>query len=255
MFASANSGPIRVALRKPPTTGYPDGTASRRRYSNDRRYGAPCACTGCGFFRGGFAGLVPWRKQQPVAAQGNKGAATRVALAAPTKEDAEIFTYRRARLQGRGRTRSLETGYHRPFPAPQGLSDLPVVGRSWAEVAGGGPSGSGGVLYDYPRADESQLRLLSCDQRRLPQQLRQGKQAQRQLAHDPWRLLVERLLCHDRRTDKRDLFAGARHIPRRPAVLPGPGLSVPPDAGESGAASEQSEHGLLENAQDRQRSF
>ena len=51
------------------------------------------------------------------------------------------------------------------------------------------------------------------------------------------RLLVERLLCHDRRTDKRDLFAGARLIPGRPAVIPGPDLSVPSDAGESGAAS------------------
>jgi hypothetical protein len=36
---------------------------------------------------------------------------------------------------------------------------------------------------------------------------------------------------------KRDLFAGARLIPRRPTVIPGPGLSVPHDAGESGAAS------------------
>jgi murein L,D-transpeptidase YafK len=37
--------------------------------------------------------------------------------------------------------------------------------------------------------------------------------------------------------------------------FPGPGLSVPPDAGEPGAASKQSEPGLLENAQGRQRSF
>ena len=54
------------------------------------------------------------------------------------------------------------------------------------------------------------------------------------------RLLVERLLCHDRRTDQRNLFAGAR-LAQRPAVVPGPGLSVPPDAGEFGAASKQSE--------------
>jgi hypothetical protein len=52
----------------------------------------------------------------------------------------------------------------------------------------------------------------------------------------PWRLLVERLLCHDRRTDQRDLFAGARLV-AWPAVVSGSGLSVPPDAGESGAAS------------------
>ena len=44
-------------------------------------------------------------------------------------------------------------------------------------------------------------------------------------------------LCHDRRTDKRDLFAGAQLILRRPAVIAGPGLSVPLDAGKSGAAS------------------
>jgi murein L,D-transpeptidase YafK len=30
------------------------------------------------------------------------------------------------------------------------------------------------------------------------QRLRQGEQTRRQLAHDPWRLLVGRLLCHDR---------------------------------------------------------
>ena len=54
--------------------------------------------------------------------------------------------------------------------------------------------------------------------------------------------LSSRLLCHDRRTDQRDLCAGARRA-QRPAVVPGPGLSVPPDAGESGAASKQSEPG------------
>ncbi len=61
-----------------------------------------------------------------------------------------------------------------------------------------------------PELMNSELQLLSCDQRRLPQQLRQSEQPRRQLADDPRRLLVERLLCHDRRTDKRNLFAGAR---------------------------------------------
>src|SRR5262249_49154463 len=130
-----------------------------------------------------------------------------------------------------------ETGHHRPLPAPQDLSDLSVVGRSWAEVAGGRPSGSRGVLYNYAEVDEPQFQLLSCDQYGIPQQLRQSEQPRRQLAHDRRRLLVEWLLRHDRRTDKRGLFAGARLIPRRPAVFPGPGLSVPHDAGESGAAS------------------
>jgi hypothetical protein len=67
--------------------------------------------------------------------------------------------------------------------------------------------------------------------------LRQGEQPRRKRSHDPRRLLVERLLCHDRRTDERDLFAGARLTPRQPALIPDPGLSVPLDAGESGAAS------------------
>ena len=75
------------------------------------------------------------------------------------------------------------------------------------------------------------------------------------LPHDPWRLLVARLLRHDRRADRRNLFAGARIVPRRPAVIPDPGLSVPHDAGEPGAPSHQSEHGVLEDDQGRQRSL
>src|SRR5262245_44599551 len=244
-----------VALRKPPTTRIQIGRVPRRGYSNDPRHGTPCACADGGSCRGVDAGHVPWRRQQSVADQGNKGAAAQAALAAPTKEDAKTFTDPRAHFQGGGGARSLETGHHRPFPDAQDLSDLPVVGRSRAEVAGGRRSGSRGVLYGYAQPDASQLQLLSGDQYGLPQQLRQSEQPRRQLPHDPWRLLVGRLLCHDRRTDKRDLFAGARLVPRRPAVIPGPGLSVPLDAGESGAASKQSELGLLEDAQDRQRSL
>src|SRR5581483_862592 len=229
-------------------------TAIHCRLCTNDRHGSPRARAGCGVFRGPGAGRLPWRKRQAVASQGNEGAAARAAIAAPTEEDAENLADRRARLQGRGGARSLETGQQRLFPAPQDLSDLPVVGRSRAEIVGGRPSGAGRLLYDHARVDESQFRLLSCDQHRIPQQLRQGEQARRQLAHDPWRLLVERLLCHDRRTDQRDLCAGARRI-ARPAGVPGPGLSVPPDAGEPGAASQQPEPGVLENAQDRQRSL
>src|SRR4029453_16748723 len=47
---------------------------------------------------------------------------------------------------------------------------------------------------NYARVDESQFQLLSCDQHRLPQQLRQSEQPRRQLSHDPRRLLVAR--CH-----------------------------------------------------------
>src|SRR6478752_10510195 len=229
---------LTKACLKPPTTGgHSDRKGSTAGYSNDPHHGTPCACADGGYCRGVDAGHVPWRKQQSVADQGNEEATARAALAAPAKEDAYTFTDPCSRFQGRGGARSLETGHHRPFPEPQDLSDLSVVGRSWAEVAGGRPSGSRGVLYSYTRVNESQLRLLSCDQRRLPQQLRQSEQPRRQLTHDPRRLLFERLLCHDRRTDKRSLFAGARLVSRRPAVIPGPGLSVPLDAGESGATS------------------
>jgi hypothetical protein len=44
--------------------------------------------------------------------------------------------------------------------------------------------------------------------------------------HNSWRLLCARLLRHDRRADRQNLFAGARIVPRRPAVIPDPGLSV-----------------------------
>jgi hypothetical protein len=65
----------------------------------------------------------------------------------------------------------------------------------------------------------------------------------------PRRLLVERLLCHDRRADRRDLLTGAR-LATRTTVIPGPGLSVPHDTCKLGPASNQSALGLLEDAQD-----
>src|SRR5262245_52247956 len=105
-----------------------------REYSNDPRHGRPYACAGSGVCRGVDAGHVPWRRRQSVAAQGNKGVTARAALAPSTKEDVKAFTDPCAHLQGRGGTRSLEAGHHRPFPAPQDLSDLPVVGRPRAEV-------------------------------------------------------------------------------------------------------------------------
>src|SRR5213080_5079622 len=176
-----------LALRKPPTTSIQLRKVPRRGYSNDVRHGRPYACADGGSCRGIDAGHVPWRRRQSVADQGNKGVAARAALAVATKEDAKTFTDPYPHFQGRGGTRSLEAGHHGPFPDPQDLSDLSVVGRSWAEVAGGRPSGSRGVLYSYTRVDESQLQLLSFDQRRLPQQLRQSEQPGRQLAHDPRR--------------------------------------------------------------------
>src|SRR5262249_35241112 len=147
-----------------PSTRTQIGRVLRQGYSNDPRHGTPWACADGRFCRGVDAGHVPWRKQQSVADQGNKGAAARAALAAPTKEDAKTFTDPCAPFQGRSGARSLETGHYRPFPDTQDLSNLSVVGRSWAEVSGGRPSGSGGVLCSNARVDESQLQLPSCDQ-------------------------------------------------------------------------------------------
>ena len=123
------------------------------------------------------------------------------------------------------------------------------------EGQGRRPPGARGLLHDHPRADESEFQLLPRDQYRLPQRLRQSQRPPRRVPDDPWRLLLARLLRDDRRADRRNLFAGARILPRRPAIVPDPGLSVPHDAGESRAASHQSEHGLLEDDQGRQRPF
>src|SRR6516164_4132978 len=128
---------MRPALRKPPTTGIQIGKIPRRGDSNDPRRGSPCACADGGLCRGIDAGHVPWRKQQSVTAPGDARIVARAALAVAAKEDAKTFTDPSAHFQGRVGTRSLEAGQHRPFRDPQDLSDLSVVGRSWAEVARG----------------------------------------------------------------------------------------------------------------------
>src|SRR6516225_466252 len=124
---------VWVCLKKAADYRHSDRKVPRRGY-DDPCHGSPCACADSGFCRGIGAGYVPRRRQQSVANQGNKRVAARAALAVPTKEDANIFTDPCAHFQGRGGTRSLEAGHYRPFPDPQDLSDLSVVGRSWAEV-------------------------------------------------------------------------------------------------------------------------
>ena len=114
-----------------------------------------------------------------------------------------------ARVQGRVRARSLETGHQRTLRIAQGLSDLPLVGRSRAEGQGRRSSGSGRLLRDHAWPDQSEFQLLSRDQYRFPQRLRQGERLHRQFPDDPRRLFVARLLRDDRRADRRDLFVGA----------------------------------------------
>ena len=50
-----------------------------------------------------------------------------------------------------------------------------------------------------PELMNPEFELLSCDQHGLSERLRQGERSRRQLSHDPWRLLLERLLRDDRR--------------------------------------------------------
>src|SRR5580704_9208853 len=118
-------------------------------------------------------GAVPGlcRRRQSVADQSNQRAAAAATIAAPTKEHAKAFPDPHPHLQGRIRARSLEAGYHRPFRAAQGLSDLPLVRRSRSEDHRRRSSGTGGLLYDHARPDESELQLLSRDQYRVSERL------------------------------------------------------------------------------------
>ncbi len=51
------------------------------------------------------------------------------------------------------------------------LSDLPLVGRPRSQGQGRRPPGPGGLLYDHPRPDESEFKLLSRHQHGLPERL------------------------------------------------------------------------------------
>src|SRR5262249_39189251 len=77
-------GPALGCPTKATDYTHSDTKVPRLGCSNDPCHGTPCACADGG--RGVDTGHVPWRKQQSVADQGNKGAAARVALSAPTKE-------------------------------------------------------------------------------------------------------------------------------------------------------------------------
>ena len=187
--------------------------------------------------------------------QGDEGTVAADAGDAPAKEHAEGLAAPHPHLQGGIGARSLEAGYQRTLRAAQGLSDLPLVGRPRTEGQGRRSPGARGLLSDHARADESQFQLLSRHQYRLPQRLRPGQQSPRRVSDDPRRLLLARLLRHDRRGDRRNLFAGARVVSRRPEGSPAPGLSVSHDAGKLGPPPQQSESGLLADDQGRQRPF
>ena len=130
------------------------------------------------------------------------------------------------------------------FQIAQGLSDLPLVGRSRAEGQYEGDRQAPEGFYTItPGADESEFQLLPRHQHRLPQRLRQS-----QRRHGAFLMIHGD--CSSRgcyaMTDEQigEIYSLAREVlPRRPEVVPDPGLSVPHDAGEYGAASQQPEHG------------
>ena len=125
----------------------------------------------------------------------------------------------------------------RPIRAAEDLSDLPLVGRSRPEDQGRRPPGARGLLHHHARADESEFQLLSRLQHRFSEHLRPRLGPHRLRADGAWRLLVARLLRHDRRADPGDLRAGARVVLRRTEGIPVPGLSVPHDRAEHGAST------------------
>ena len=85
----------------------------------------------------------------------------------------------------------------------------------------------------------------------FPNAYRPLPRAHRRLPDDPRRLLLARLLRHDRRADRRNLFARARVVLRRPEGVPDPGLSVPHDARQHGAPPQFAAHGVLAHARSR----
>src|SRR6185437_8312126 len=134
--------------------------------------------------------------------QGDESAIAAYAGAARPEADAEGIADPGPHLQGRIRARSLEAGYHRPLRVAQSLSDLPLVRRPRPEGQRRRPSGTRGLLHDHARPDEPELQLLPRDQYRLPQRLRSRQRSPWRVSDDPWRLLVARLLRHDRRADR-----------------------------------------------------
>src|SRR5262249_46996042 len=158
-------------------------------------------------------------------------------------------------VQGGIGARSLETGHHRALSAGESLSDLSLVGRIGPQESRRRPAGTRRLLFDQPRIDEPEFQLLPRDQHGLSQCLSQSEWIHRRILDDSLLLLVARLLRDDRRTDRPNLLAGTRVVPRRPEAIPNPGISVPYNAVERAPASHQSEYGVLKDAQGGHRPF
>jgi len=175
----------------------PDRKGSTSEYSNDPRHGTPCVCVTAAF----AAGLTRSRALAKTAIgcdQGNKELPPEL-LSLPDKRDAKyspIFVRlfkEEAELEVWKQDTTGRFQILKIYPICRWSGDLgPKLQEATVRLQRGS--------IQLRRVDESQLQLLSCDQRRATPTVRQSEQPRRQLAHDPRRLLVERLLCHDRRT-------------------------------------------------------
>ena len=127
------------------------------------------------------------------------------------QEDGEGLSDPRAHLQGGIRTRGLEAGRQRALRAVSLLSDLPLFGRAGSQDQDRRPPGAGGLLHHHARPDESEFEPISRDQYRLPECVRPCERPHRLVPHDPRRLLIGRLLRHDRRADGEIYALAAKH--------------------------------------------
>ena len=194
------------ALGKPPTARIQTGRFPGRGYGNDPRHGGPCACADGGCCRGIDAGHVPWRRQHSAAGQGDKESPPKAAKPLPAKATQELPPELLALLRQRKMPKhspilvrifkeeaELEVWKQDATGRFQFLKVYPICrwsGDLGPKLYEGDRQAPEGFYTVDARADESQFQLLSGDQHRLPQQLRQGEQPRRQPADDPRRLLV-----------------------------------------------------------------
>ncbi len=126
---------------------------------------------------------------------------------------AKGFRIRRAHpdshLQGQSAARGLASEGLSVRAVPH-LFDLQFFRKARSQGEGGRPTGSRGLLLRRARPAQSEQRLSLVVRSRLSQRLRPPSSADGQPPDDPWRLHLDRLLCHDRRGNHRNLYAGGR---------------------------------------------
>ena len=100
-----------------------------------------------------------------------------------------------------------------------------------------------------PAQMNPELQLLPRLQHGIPERVRSLARPHRLRVDGARRLLVARLLFHDRRKHPGDLHARPARLSGRAARFPGAGFSVPHDGGEHGPAQRRPEHAVLADAE------